>query len=1252
MKCFKRIYLGLLICLMYAIGCIHIMPALAAETSGSYSEDFNQITTDILSGTAVSDAGALNGKWDISSSIGKWWVYDGTVAAEENGSGKRLKMTSNSNRAEGASYILSKPIDKDNIFHISFDFKCTDISADYWVEIANGDNMDSAITLFGMVNGRIRTGGGEICALSAESIYGIDISVNLSTLRQMTVIKDEIGNIIAKKTEKVFTRRNNLWNQTTLKNIDFLAYGNTIWYVDNLEMSVRPISYGDSMGVYTENFDAADGDILSGTAISNTGSLNGKWDISSSIGKWWVYDGTVAAEENGNGKRLKMTSNSNRAEGASYILSKPIDKDNIFHISFDFKCTDISADYWVEIANGDNMNSAITLFGMTDGKVRIGNRELCNLTDGNTYTIDISINLSTLWQTVTINDTNGNIIARGSETAFTRRYELWDGTTLKNIDFLAYGTTTWYVDNLQISVRTLSGRKSEIQVFAEIDFNNTVKNTGMSILDFENEETERMGRKGVILDKDDEAKRYIRIDVDDEVLYDISDDIPIEITVEYFDEGEGFFELLYDAYGVPQNIRDGIWGREESVCLTNTKEWKTHTFYIENMRAANRGDGFDFRIGVWSTAKGFSPESVVIGSVMLQTVKRQNLIRLTGVGGSKPGNIYTKGEEITVQLNITNKSEDDMIGDLIYKIKNENGELVENGRLSEVFRKGEITPVTINPAADKYGIYGVSVEGELRYINNPNEEPVPFSAYTEYSVAWEVPKENINDKCGTALLINSNHWSAPNGVAAGIAAKAGVKWCREEIQWSASEASHGVYKIPDDMLREITLAHEAGMNVALGLLYANPIHYDSYVGLGDVPTTESELAAYSKWCEWLARETKGIAQAFYIWNEYNIYAFNILNETPEHYVNIMKAAYEGVKKGNPEAIVIGLETAQIDNEFNKRVFEAGGLQYMDVAGVHPYDWSGHFDTQRIINMSKDMQALMREHGDEKPIWWTELGFGSYYTLEEQRNNLVMAYALKECYALADTVFQFRMQDDLETNEIESKWGFLRSYNDIALENCAKPSYIAVCAMNNLIGGKAEAKNVIKDDTTYAFHFYNNELQKDVILLQSEYDAKFMTLDLGVNEAEVYDVYGNRLENIMSENGIYDLEISTEPIYLAGKFNRFEQVGKIEDIAYGVIKNGDFVDSFSELKVGDEIKVKLHRKLLKGSNTDSICIQAFYDDDGLRLMQATCENIAFEDESDYWIGCTDTVPQGASQLKIFIWNYNTLTSLMRPIILKN
>ena len=1251
MKYFQRIYLGTLIYLIYAIGCIHSMPVFAAETIGAYSENFNQITTDTLSGMVVSDAGALNGTWDISSSIGKWWVYDGTVVAEENGSGKRLKMTSNSNRAEGASYILSKPIDKDNIFRMSFDFKCTDVSADYWIEMGNEDNMDNAITLFGMVNGRIRTGGGEICTLYENNTYGIDISVNLSTLRQTTIIKDESGNIITRKIEKVFTRRNALWDQTTLKNIDFLAYRNTIWYVDNLEMSVRPISYGDSTGVYTENFDTADGNMLSGTAILSTGRLNGKWDISSSIGKWWVYDGTVVAEENGRGKRLKMTSNSSRAEGASYILSKPIDENNIFHMSFDFKCTDISADYWIEMANGDNMNNAITLFGMTRGKVRIGNRELCNLTDGNTYKIDISINLDTLWQTITINDTNGNIIARGSESAFTRRNALWDQTTLKNIDFLAYGTTTWYVDNLQMSVRTLLGRNAEIRDLAVIDFNNTVKNTGMSIFAFENEETERMGRKGIILDKNDEAKRYIRIDVDDEVLYDISDDIPIEITVEYFDEGEGFFELLYDAYGVPKNVRDGIWGREECVYLTNTKEWKTHTFYIEHMRIANRADETDFRIGVWSTVKGFSPESIIVGSVTLQTVERQNLIRLEGVSGSKPGNIYTKGEEITVQLNIINKSEDDMMGNLTYKIKNENGETVENGRFSRIFPAGEITLLTINPATNRYGIYYVSVEGEFKYIDSENKETMPFSANTEYSLVWEVPKENINNKYGTALLINSNGWSAPNGVAAGIAARAGVKWCREEIQWSASELSQNVYKIPDSMRREIELAHEAGMNIELGLLYANPIHYDDYAGLGDVPTTEKELEAYSKWCEWLARETKGLVQAFAIWNEYNIYAFNIMNETPEHYVNIMKAAYEGVKRGNPEAIVIGLETAQIDNKFNRRVFEAGGLQYMDVAGVHPYDWSGHFDTQKIINMSKDMQAMMREYGVEKPIWWTEFGFGSYYTLDEQRNNFVMAYALKECYDLADVTFQFRMEDDLETDEIEGAWGFLKSHNDIALENCAKPSYLAICAMNNLIGVRADAKEVIQDDTTYAFRFYNNELQKDVVLLQSEYDAKFMTLALGANQAEVYDVYGNKLKNIASENGIYGLEISTEPMYLVGTFNKFEQNGKVEDITSGVIKDGNFVKSFSELKVGDEIKVKLHRQLLQENNTDSICIQAFYDDD-FCLIQAKCENIVFEDGNDYWIGCTDTVPQGASQIKIFVWNYNTLTPLIKPIILKN
>ena len=674
--------------------------------------------------------------------------------------------------------------------------------------------------------------------------------------------------------------------------------------------------------------------------------------------------------------------------------------------------------------------------------------------------------------------------------------------------------------------------------YANVDFNNSGKKTGLSLLWFENVETEREGRKGVILNHDSEAKRYLYIDIDDNMLYDIPDDTPIEVTVDYFDEGEGFFELLYDAYGIPENIRNGIEGREECVRLTNTMEWKTHTFYVERMRLANRLGNFDVRIGVYSVVDGFSPEPVIVGSVTLKTVERQNPIRLEGVGGNKAGNIYAKGEDIKVNLNIANKTERDARGDFTYTAKDEDGYTVYEGKVSGVFPANKTTPLAIKATAEKYGIYTLAVNGEFRYTDG-DSEPLPFSVNTEYSLAWEVSKDNINDSCGTALLINSNNMSAPNGVAAGIAARAGVRWNREEILWKDSEPQPGVYKIPEHMKRELELARDAGMNNELGLLYANPVIYDNVVGMADAPTTEKELTAYGDWCEWLARETKGLVQAFCVWNEYNG-SFNEQGESPEHYVKMLEIAYKAVKKGNPDAIVIGLETAGIDPAFNKRVFEAGGLQYMDVAGVHPYDWTGHFDTQRIVNLTNDMKEMMREYGDEKPIWWTEFGFSSHYPFKERMFNHVMTYALQKHYDLADVVIQFRMQDDLEGGSVEGNWGYIKDYREAEIMNCAKPSYLAVCAMNNLIGSAAEAKEVIKDGTTYAFHFYNNEMKKDVVLLQSEYDAQFMSLSLGAKQIEVYSAYGNQLDTITSENGVYGLGVSTEPIYLVGDFSDIKQ----------------------------------------------------------------------------------------------------------------
>lgn len=677
--------------------------------------------------------------------------------------------------------------------------------------------------------------------------------------------------------------------------------------------------------------------------------------------------------------------------------------------------------------------------------------------------------------------------------------------------------------------------------YAKIDIDHPKENVGMTHIDVANQTVARAGRNGILLDCGGEPELYMKIDVDNKMMYDIRDGIPIEVTVDYFDEGDGFFEMAYDAYGVDETA-GGIWDYTELVRMTNSKEWKSYTFYVDNMRMANRADGGDFRLGVYSIQAGRSPSSVVIGSVVMQTAELREPLRLVNATENKEGNIYSKGEKVEINLNLKNMSEREIHGTFSYKVKLW-GEREVGGEegLECVFPGLETGTLTLcPPEVDEYGVYDVMVEGTLEYTDGETAKPIPFSTSVQFSVVWEVAKEDINDKLGTALLINEYNWSASNGVGARIAAKAGLRWNREEIQWKTTELSPGVYKLPDKMRKELELAREAGMNNHLGLLYANPVRYDSYAGNCDPPTSENELKAFGDWCEWLARETKGLVQAFGAWNEYNIENFNITRESPEHYAKLLEVMYTSIKKGNPDALLLGFETAQIDHAFNERVFKAGGLKWMDVAAVHPYDWSGHFNTQKIIDDCIKMKEMMREYGDEKPIWWTEFGFGTYYTWDEQRNNFVMAYALQCCYDLADVVYQFRFQDDLRIGGIENAWGLINSYEQTGRENGAKPSYVAFCALNNLIGSNAEATGVIQDGTTYAFRFYNRKMGKDIAVLASEYDTQYMTLRLGTKELDVYDVYGNKLEPIVSENGIYDFNINQEPFYIAGNFNSFER----------------------------------------------------------------------------------------------------------------
>jgi len=102
---------------------------------------------------------------------------------------------------------------------------------------------------------------------------------------------------------------------------------------------------------------------------------------------------------------------------------------------------------------------------------------------------------------------------------------------------------------------------------------------------------------------------FIYVDVNDDMIYDGVNSV--KVSIEYFDEGEGFFCIAYDSVNSP-------WEESEAVQLENTLTWKTAVFELDDAKFSNRSNGGDFRIALWAPKMGASEENVCFGGVTVE----------------------------------------------------------------------------------------------------------------------------------------------------------------------------------------------------------------------------------------------------------------------------------------------------------------------------------------------------------------------------------------------------------------------------------------------------------------------------------------------------------------------------------------------------------------------------------------------------------------------------------------------------------
>ena len=138
----------------------------------------------------------------------------------------------------------------------------------------------------------------------------------------------------------------------------------------------------------------------------------------------------------------------------------------------------------------------------------------------------------------------------------------------------------------------------------------------------------------------------------------------------------------------------------------------------------------------------------------------------------------------------------------------------------------------------------------------------------------------------------------------------------------------------------------------------------------------------------LATQLAGRNVAYEVWNEPDEKDFWLNGPQPAEYAAMIKAAYPAIKSADPAATVLVGGLVGNDFDFLEKLYDNGAQGSFDGVGVHtdtaclttdPREYyrepSGRIGRYSFTGY-REVRATMVAHGDDKPVWMTELGWAS------------------------------------------------------------------------------------------------------------------------------------------------------------------------------------------------------------------------------------------------------------------------------------
>jgi hypothetical protein len=140
-------------------------------------------------------------------------------------------------------------------------------------------------------------------------------------------------------------------------------------------------------------------------------------------------------------------------------------------------------------------------------------------------------------------------------------------------------------------------------------------------------------------------------------------------------------------------------------------------------------------------------------------------------------------------------------------------------------------------------------------------------------------------------------------------------------------------------------------------------------------------ASLGRYVEWLAKTYGKQLAAIEIWNEPDQQNEDYLAgpEKPQHYAELLKAAYPAIKKADPALPVLAGSLVGSNGAFMDALYEQGIKGYYNGVAVHFYSLT-------LASMRR-FREVQLEHGDHTPLWLDEFGWSSCwpkYAIEQEQ----------------------------------------------------------------------------------------------------------------------------------------------------------------------------------------------------------------------------------------------------------------------------